>query len=321
MKRSVYISGISCAVLMLFGSVAKIMHWPGAGIMLTLAVFLFCFGFFPMALKNNYDLLPVKKMKTLHIVSYLVFSFCMMGVLFKIMHWPGAAMFLLIGLLSPFVVFLPVYLYHTREQEKTGNKNFLALVLGLMFLAVFSVFLALSVSKQILLQGVESVKQNESNIRSYTYSAKEKNEITKAAQDLIECANNLKCALISVAGEKGCDGYTANGIYKVEEISGLDNWYPTNRVFLSEEGMVRINHLKQKINTFKQSVLASKNITPELTELVNNLLYTEDNDVTGIYPPGITWEQREFNYSLVFMLDFLSKLQSHVRLVEGEILN
>lgn len=320
MKRSVYITGISCSILMLFGSLAKIMHWPGAGILLTLSVLLFCFVFLPMALKNNYDLLPLKKMKTLHIVSYYVFAFCMMGVLFKVMHWPGAAIFLLIGLLAPFVVFLPVYLYHTREEEKTGNKNFLALVLGLMFLAVFSVFLAMSVSRQILSQGVESVKQNESNTLSYTYSGNEKNEITMAAKDLIEFSNSLKCALLGTAGENMCEGYTGKGIYKIEEVSGLDNWGATNFVFLTEEGTVRTAHLKNKINRFKESVLASKNITPELKELANGLFDTGNIDFTGIYPPGMAWEQREFNYSLVFMLNFLSKLQSNVRLVEGEAL-
>lgn len=320
MKRSVYITGISCAILMLFGCVSKIMHWPGAGIMLILSVFLFCFWFLPLALKNSYDNLPFKKMKTLHIVSYLVFSVCMMGVLFKIMHWPGAAVFLFIGLLSPFVIFLPVYIYHTREEEKTGNKNFLGLILGLIFLAVFSVFLALSVSKQILWQGVESVKQHESNIKLYTYSEGGQNEITSSANDLINYSNELKCLMLSVAEEDMCNGNNPNGNYKVDKIEGLDNWGAANVVFLSEEGLIRTKALKEKINTFKESVLASKNITPELTELVNSLFHTGDTDVTGIYPPGIAWEQREFNYSLIFTLDFLSKLQSNVRLVEGEAL-
>jgi hypothetical protein len=320
MKRSVYITGISCAILMLFGCVAKIMHWPGAGVLLVVAVFLFCFGFLPMALKNSYDLLPLKKMKTLHVVAYLVFAVCMMGVLFKVMHWPGASMFLLVGLLSPFVIFLPVYLYHTKEEEKTGNKNFLGLVLGLMFLAVFSVFLALSVSKQILWQGVESVKQNESNARTYAYATNGENEITKSANDLINYSNELKCLMLSLAGEKMCDGNTTNANYKPEYIGGLDNWGAANAVFLSEEGTARTKALKQKIESFKENILASKNITPELAELVNTLFYTGDNDVTGIYPPGMAWEKREFNYSLLFMLDFLSKLQSNVRLVEGEAL-
>lgn len=321
MKRSVYITGISCAILMLLGCMAKIMHWPGASIMLVLSVFLFCFWFLPVGIKSNYDNLPVKKMKTLHIVSYLVFAICMMGVLFKIMHWPGASMFLLIGLLSPFVIFLPVYLYHTREEEKTGNKNFLALVLGLMFLAVFSVFLAMNVSRQILWQGVVSVKQNESNVMSYAYSSDSENEVTKSANDLINYSNELKCQMLSIAEENMCDGNTINSNYKVDKISGLDNWGAANATFLSEEGTLRTKVLKEKIETFKKNILASKNVTPELIELVNALFYTGDTDVTGIYPPGMAWEQREFNYSLVFMLDFLSKLQSNVRLVESQVLN
>jgi hypothetical protein len=37
------------------------------------------------------------------------------GALFKIMHWPGAGIFLMVALPFPFLVFLPVYLYVTSR--------------------------------------------------------------------------------------------------------------------------------------------------------------------------------------------------------------
>jgi hypothetical protein len=67
-------------------------------------------------------------------------------------------------------------------------------------------------------------------------------------------------------------------------------------------------------------VLSAKNITPELAELTKQLFDTNDNDEYEENIPG-EWERRELqNYPVIFTLDFLSKLQNNVRLVEGEAL-
>ena len=38
MKRSAFISGTLCSSLFLLGSLFKIMHWPGANVLLTLGI-------------------------------------------------------------------------------------------------------------------------------------------------------------------------------------------------------------------------------------------------------------------------------------------
>lgn len=317
MKKSVYFSGISCAILMLFGCVAKIMHWPGADVMIVLSVFLFCFWFLPAGLMNSYSALPIQKMKTLHIASFFVFFICMMGVLFKVMHWPGAGILLLPGLMLPFVVFLPMYLYHTREEEKTGNKNFFALTIGLIFLAVFSVFLAMSISKQVIRQDVELVNLNEKETSILSVEPTD-NSISKTAGDLFSYAEELKCVIISSSDPEMCDGKKTNSNYLIENIFGLSE---VKNVFTSEKGNLQIKLLKEKITAFRETVLSDKNISPELAELTKTLFNLNDTDEFGNNIPG-EWERREINnYPLVFMLDFLSKLQHNVRLVEKEALS
>ncbi len=320
MKRSVYISGISCAILMLIGCISKIMHWPGASVMIIVSVFLFCFWFLPAGLMNSYQTLPLKKMKTLHIITFVVFALCMMGVLFKVMHWPGAGMFLFPGLMLPFVVFLPVYLYHTREEEKTGNKNFFALTLGLTFLAVFSVFLAMTISKQIVFQGTASVNYSEASTKVISADIKEDGNVSKAANDLFAYTDELKCILLSESDPVMCDGNKTNANYTAENISIMYNKDSDKQIFSIEEGWVRADLLKKKINAFRETVLADKNISPELAELTKQLFDTSDTDQDGNVTPG-EWERRELtNYPIIFTLDFLSKLQNNVRLVEGEAL-
>ncbi len=302
---------------MLLGCVSKIMHWPGAGPMIIASVFLFCFWFLPSGLINSYNLLPLKKMKTLHIVSFLVFSICMLSILFKVMHWPGAGMLLFPGIMLPFVVFLPVYLYHTREEEKTGNKNFLALTFSLIFLAVFSVFLAMSISKQIVRYAVVTVINNETETNLINAGEKDGN-ISKAANDLFNYADELKCVLLSSNDPEMCDGNKTNSNYAVEKISTMDR---VDQTFTSEEGAGKIKLLKEKIKTFRETVLSDKNISPELAELTKELFDLSDNDEYENNIPG-EWERREINnYPLIFMLDFFSKLQNNVRLIEKEALS
>jgi hypothetical protein len=244
----------------------------------------------------------------------------MMGVLFKVMHWPGASVFMLLGLLLPFIVFLPVYLYNTREEEKTRNKNFLALTLGLTFLAVFGVLLSVSISRQVLYQAVVSTSTNDSETRLFT-SHSGNTEINKAASELFNYTEELKCMVLSAIDENMCDGNKTNSNYDAYKISNLDNRQVVQNIFFSQEGNPRVKILKEKISAFRQTVLSSKNISPELSELTNFLFNTSDNDLSGVYPDGMPWESRALsNSTAIFTLDFLSKLQSNVRLVEGEAL-
>ena len=258
-------------------------------------------------------------MKTLHVVSFVVFFICMLGVLFKVMHWPGAGMLMPFGILLPFVLFLPVYLYHTREEEKTGNKNFFAITLGLTFLAVFSVLLALSVSKQVIWQAVEAVNHNEANAKLYASSSTTENEVTKSATDLFNYTDELKCMLLTSAEENMCSGNKPNANYKPQEIGSLDDREVVKRILIRDEARARAEALKEKINTFREAILASKKVSPELAELVKSLFNTSDYDLGD---GADKWVDREFNgYSLVFTLDFLSRLQSNTKLVENKFLS
>jgi hypothetical protein len=244
----------------------------------------------------------------------------MMGVLFKVMHWPGASIFLLLGLFLPFVVFLPVYLFHTRDQEKKGNKNFLALTLGLTFLAVFGALLAVSISRQVLYQAVISTSTNDAETKLFI-SPEKNSEINKAASELFNYTEELKCMVLTAIDENMCDGNKTNSNYDAYKISNLDNRQVVQNIFFSKESAPRVKILKEKIDRFRETVLSSKSVNPELGELTKFLFNTSDEDPSGVYPEGLPWESRALaNSTAIFTLDFLSKLQSNVRLVEGEAL-
>jgi hypothetical protein len=141
MKKYIYLLGILTANLIMSGSLFKVMHWPGANILLVSGTILFGFLFLPVALIASY--MESGKYKILHWVTYLVFTSGVFTVLFKAMHWPGSDILLKCSLPLPFVLFLPVYLYQTRHTKEVTDNDFLGVLFGLTFIAVFSALLTL----------------------------------------------------------------------------------------------------------------------------------------------------------------------------------
>lgn len=316
MKKSVYFSGIASANLMLFGSMFKVFHWPGAGILLVLATLMFCLWFLPSALIHNYQSQPEKKHKALHIVTFIVFFIVMLGVLFKVQHWPGAGLFLLIGIPLPFVLFLPVYLYSTRDERKVTNTNFLGIMFGLTFLAVFSVLLSLNISKNVLHQMAASVSQNEqSSFFLHSQKAIDNNVIDKKAEELYAFIDELKCELVNVAGID-CRSVKNVSINSSDQVAALNHSQAGNILF-ADGRAGKMDLLKSKLEDYRKAVLATEKISPELSELANTLFDTSD---LRSDEEVITWEQREFsNRHLISMLDVLSGIQSNVLLVKSEL--
>ncbi len=139
MKTLAFISGILSANLMMFGSLFKVSHWPYADLLLILAVIVFCFLFLPFALISWYHA-SEKKSILLAAVTFVVFFTGVAAMLFKIEHWEYNTLLLMFAIPLPFILFLPVYIYHIRNDK--NDKSFIPVMMGLTFLAVFSVLLA-----------------------------------------------------------------------------------------------------------------------------------------------------------------------------------
>lgn len=111
MKKSMKMIGVLAMALMAFGALFKIFHWPGGSHMLTVSFFFTNLVFFPALLYVMYKEVNQKKQGLLFLTAFIGGAAFMTGVLFKIMHWPGAHMLIFIGmclityLLIPYVLF------------------------------------------------------------------------------------------------------------------------------------------------------------------------------------------------------------------------
>lgn len=321
MKKIIYISGIVSANLMMFGAMFKVQHWPGANVMLTLAIVIFCFWFLPAALINNYQSQEVKKYKWLHIITFLVFFVVLMGALFKVMHWPGAGLFLVVGIPLPFVLFLPVYIYSTRNDKKDSMINFLGIMFGLTFLAVFSVLLALNVSKIFLNSVAFNVESNENLIKfnqSRVVSSAEIDDIKQKSAELCDFIDLVKCELLTATEENFCEGNKLTKDYSPMQINSIDNVEIPYLLLFRKNNIGELPALKEKITAFQKSILSSEKVNENIKNLAKLLLDTNDINEDGQI---ISWEQREFlGNQLIIVLEVLSRIQANARFIEAEII-
>lgn len=316
MKKLIYILGVVSINLMLFGALLKVFHLMGANILLAISIFLFCFGFLPLALISNYKSQEEKKYKWLYIVTFIVFGFDLIGALFKIEHWQGASLFLLIGLPLPFILFLPVYLYQTRKNKDKSVLNNLGVMFGLTFLAVFSVFLAINVSGSVLDNIAVNCLNNENSTKFYQVTTKNypNDKVKEKAEEICSYINELKCILLTDTDNGNC----LNGRIQ-EEYNPilLKNKFTQTSILFKGESPNKIETLKNKIVEFRELVLSSKNPSKEFIELTKSLLDVDENETQKD-----NWMDKEFPAThTVIILEVLSRIQSNVRFVEAEYLS
>jgi hypothetical protein len=148
MKQKIYILGFSTTMMVFLGAMLKVNHLAGASILLTVGLIALVLIFLPLALRNSYKSEVVKQNKALYIVTWLTSFVVFTGMLFKILHWPLAGYMLMIALPFPYVVFLPVFLVVTGRSKNSNITDTVFVFFLMAVISVFSVFLALNVSKE-----------------------------------------------------------------------------------------------------------------------------------------------------------------------------
>lgn len=110
MKKLMFGSGLSAAVLLTAGPIFKLQHWPGANVMLLVGILLLALFFVPLWFTLRFRESTERQQKVVHLIGMLAALFLLVPALFKLMHWPLGGMMLLIGFTFFFLVFLPAYL-------------------------------------------------------------------------------------------------------------------------------------------------------------------------------------------------------------------
>ena len=202
MKQKIYTLGLIITSIIFVGALLKINHWPGGGQLLILGVVTLVTVFLPLALRNHYRTEGGRRNLLLYMVTWLTCFVMFGGMLFKMMHWPGAGKALLVALPFPYVVFLPVFLIVTSRDKNFSIHNTVAVLFLLAGTSISAALLALNVSKE---------KINDSILLSRSYNRVEAvlDEIPPAAgqapvinkiDELLDIIDDYQRRIFSVEG-------------------------------------------------------------------------------------------------------------------------
>jgi hypothetical protein len=148
MKQKTYYLGLGTTLIVFLGTLFKVNHWPGAGPLLFTGILILVFIFLPVALVNNYKTEGDNRNRILYISTWLTSFVVFISMLFKIQHWAGAGIALIVSLPFPYLVFLPVFLFVTSKNRNHNIYNTVSVLFLLLIISCFSALLALNVSKE-----------------------------------------------------------------------------------------------------------------------------------------------------------------------------
>jgi len=230
MKNFTYIFGLSSAILTILGSFFKRMHWPGAGILITVGMVLIVFVFLPLYFITNHREQPERKNPVYAIVGYLTIALLLVGATFKIQHWPGAG-WLIYGSIG-FLLLGFVPLYVVNVFQRSGKERVTLPYIAMLLVGIACVMLMgnVNMGKDALDMYLSEALANEKRVdevqertsflldrtRDSIYADQRStiSEIHEQARDLQVMIQDMQNGMLVAVGQPGA---------AIEEVKGKDN--------------------------------------------------------------------------------------------------
>ena len=136
MKKISAVLGIISSVLACAGGLFKIMHWPGANVLLLSGIVGIVFLYLPMLIIVKFRETESTLLKFSYVAGLFGAMVNGLGALFKLMHFPGANFLIITSLLIIGLIFMPIYFTHAVRlaENKLSNLAFAGVLLVALFL-------------------------------------------------------------------------------------------------------------------------------------------------------------------------------------------
>jgi hypothetical protein len=123
MKNTMKISGVAGTVMMSFAALFRIMHLPGAGILMTLGALVLLSLFLPSSIIVLWKESQSGRRLFMFISGFVMAAGYIMGILFKVQHWPLAGFMISIAVVSGVLFFLPSLLVFRLSNTDNPEKK------------------------------------------------------------------------------------------------------------------------------------------------------------------------------------------------------
>ena len=131
-----FISAFLSGACFISGTLFKIQHWPLAGSILTLGALFGILFFIPALLANRLNDSESKSKRGAYILGATGSMLYVAGLLFKIQHWPLAALFMVTGMILLVIIALPLYTWKTWKEESHISPKFIFLIAGFLLIII-----------------------------------------------------------------------------------------------------------------------------------------------------------------------------------------
>jgi hypothetical protein len=337
MKKFMYILGTIAPSLLIIGAFFKLQHWPGASVLIVMGSFLLGAVYLPVfAMVSIRDTRKKEKRvnKTLYVAGVITGFIFITGILFKIMHWPGANVALTASVLLAVAFFIPVLVSHALKDKENQMQNFSILIFVLAFMAVNIMVFALKVSKNVLHSMRVSAKEN---IMTSRMLASENTLVLQAAQrdsslsaEVLDQASlihtqtmkldtyigDLMADIVKLSHKDNLQAIDAHGHIDLDRAFYLDNHQSTETVIFGNETEAGAGKaLVESLETHKELLLT--HVDHDLDRIIQDMLLFESSK----YPEDVSWlEENFYRTPMIAAMISLSNLQFKLHFLEGEIL-
>ncbi|MBN8695513.1 MAG: hypothetical protein J0L87_03190 [Bacteroidetes bacterium] len=329
MNSTMKISGYVSSLLILSGAIFKFNHWPGASIMMVTGVFfltvlclplLFILKFKSTAESNRSILLSI-----IAFVSAIAIS---SGVLFRIMHWPGARMLTVTGCALLVLGYLPVYLLSVYKNTTNKINATATIILIIAGAGLFIVESGTGLTKEVSDSFWRGVTENQDLLNfiksenSKTYELIKK-DTGSVSQSKIEKAGKLEKAGNTLS--EYISSMRTNLIAATENISKADAQNISIDALRGSGGSTIIQSITEGGDQFNSSKLKEQieQFKSEIRSINPNIDLSTLNTVQiTVYGEVIPWEQATFVKLPIPLVIFnLNRIELAAKTIESTTLN
>ncbi len=141
MKTNSKILGIISIIVLTIGIIFKMMHWPGAGIFLTIGS-VSVIAFFIVYLLMGIKPLTTTLEKSAGISGSIAMCLSLAAFLFKVQHWPGTGIIIIISHIGLLVTSILLIIDSVKETEPTKQSIKTLFGYSLFIITVFIILIS-----------------------------------------------------------------------------------------------------------------------------------------------------------------------------------
>jgi hypothetical protein len=196
-----YVAAFLFGAAFMLGVLFKVMHFPYSGELFLIGLAGIILVLLPMNM-----LTVVKRSKQMAWVNLFGLGGLLIltaGLLFKIQHWPGAAMLLFLGAFLLVVVYVPTFYLKLVKKATEIRVDFIFMLVALSYFIIFTFLFSLNQTKGVAIDQRQQLEQIESQVITVEQLiAKSTNHsdlvgITNAANQACASIDGLKNEIIS----------------------------------------------------------------------------------------------------------------------------